>query len=150
MASEEFSGKVENTTNTSLDTSVSGAVDISDNLGRELGTVDQVRTIVNDVSRTESGSYTTLASAADISTGVSASVSAKAHTLMINTDAAIDITVEVSPDAGTNWYEIPESPFSYGSASQDVAKIEYNMDQIRLTGSNSTTAVTAQLAERQG
>jgi len=63
-------------------------------------------------------------------------------TLYTHVAGAIDITVELSPDGGGTWYEIPESPLSYSEETDDANEVGYNGTDIRLTGSN-TTDVTA-------
>lgn len=85
-----------------------------------------------------------LANSEDISGGVSTSLpDAEKHTLFIDVDGAVDVTVELSPDGGTNWFEPGgDSPLSYSGATTDVVLIEYVADSIRLTGDN-TTAVSA-------
>jgi len=86
-----------------------------------------------------------IADAEDISGGVTASLANfDRWTLLIHVGGAIDITVEVSPDNGTTWYEIPESVLSYSAATDDVLNLGYDATDIRLTGSN-TTSTTAQV-----
>jgi len=86
-----------------------------------------------------------IASTEDISGGVTGSLSNfDRWTLYINVAGAIDITVELSPDGGTTWYEIPESALSYSAAADDVLEMGYDATRIRLTGSNATN-VTAQV-----
>jgi len=83
--------------------------------------------------------------AADISGGVTAELSNYSRwTLYIHVAGAIDITVELSPDGGSTWYEIPESALSYGGATDDALSLGYDATHIRLTGSN-TTSTTAQV-----
>lgn len=83
--------------------------------------------------------------AADISGGVTAELSNYSRwTLYIHVAGAIDITVELSPDGGSTWYEIPESALSYSAAADDVLEMGYDATRIRLTGSNATN-VTAQV-----
>jgi len=87
----------------------------------------------------------TIAEGEDISNGKSITLNNyNQYTLMLHVDGAIDITVEVSPDGGKNWFEIPESPFSYGSAQDDTKEMGYDADMIKLTGSN-TSLVTAKV-----
>lgn len=86
--------------------------------------------------------------AADISGGVTFDLSEFMNgydklTLFLNAGAAVDVTVELSPVDGTDWFEIPESPISIPTGGgDDVTEITYDGAQIRLTGSN-TTAVQA-------
>ena len=63
-------------------------------------------------------------------------------TLYLKTQGAINITVELSPDGGLTWFEIPESPISFNAAGNDVIELGYDATHIKLTGSN-TTLVTA-------
>jgi len=87
----------------------------------------------------------TIADSEDISEGVSITLNNyNQYTLMLHVDGSIDITVELSPDGGVNWFEIPESPLSYGSAQDDVKEMGYDADMIKLTGSNATL-VTAKI-----
>jgi len=87
----------------------------------------------------------TIADSEDISNGASITLNNyNQYTLMLHVDGSIDITVELSPDSGTNWFEIPESKLSYGSAQDDVLEMGYDADMIRLTGSNATS-VTAKV-----
>jgi len=81
----------------------------------------------------------------DISGGVTAELSNyKRWTLYLKAADAIDITVELSPDEGNTWYEVPESPVSFSGAGDRVIEMGYDATHIRLTGSN-TTRVTAQI-----
>lgn len=85
--------------------------------------------------------------AADISAGVTLALrNHTSMTLLLNAAAAVDVTVEVSPNGGTDTYEIPESPIQFAAAGDDVVRITYDVNWIRLTGSN-TTAVLAQIRE---
>jgi len=80
---------------------------------------------------------------ADISGGVTAELkNFKRWTLYLKTADAIDITIELSPDGGTTWFTVPESPVSFSAAGDDVIEFGYDATHIRLTGSN-TNAVTA-------
>jgi len=91
------------------------------------------------------GETVSICTEADISGGVTASLrNYDSWTLYTHVAGAIDITVELSPDNGDTWYEIPESPLSYSEATDDVNVIDYNGTDIRLTGSN-TTDVTADI-----
>jgi len=91
----------------------------------------------------DEGATIKIASAADISAGVTAALNNfKRWTLFLHAAAAIDITVELSPDGGTTWFTIPESPISFSAAGDDVIEFGYDATNIRLTGS-TTDAVTA-------
>jgi len=80
----------------------------------------------------------------DISEGVESSLSTgkgspSSATLYIAAEGAMDVTIEFSPDGGSTWYEpADKSPIGFNSAGEDVAYIEYDASQIRVTGSNST------------
>lgn len=88
-----------------------------------------------------------LADAEDISGGVEAKTSdTRSTTLYLSADAAVDVTVEVSPDGGETWYTLPESPAAFDKAGDDAIKIAYDFNRIRLSASDAT-AVTAQLRE---
>lgn len=82
--------------------------------------------------------------AGDISGGVTADPQQESRTLFLNTAGAIDITVELSPDGGSNFYEIDESPIEINSATDRTVEFGYDFDRIKLTGSN-TTDVLAQI-----
>ena len=79
----------------------------------------------------------------DISEGVEATLStgtgaASSATLFIETQGAIDLKVEFSPD-GSSWYEpLDESPISISNPNTEMSYIEYDATSIRVTGSNST------------
>jgi len=91
------------------------------------------------------GETINIATAEDISGGVTAPLANyNRWTLFIHVADAIDITVEISPDNGDTWYEIPESPLSYSAATDDVLEVGYDGTDVRLTGSN-TTDVTADI-----
>jgi len=82
---------------------------------------------------------------ADISGGVVAALKPfKRFTLFLKVAAAIDITVELSPNNQTTWFTIPESPISFAAAGDDVLEVGYDATHIRLTGS-TTDAVTASI-----
>lgn len=85
--------------------------------------------------------------AGNISGGVTASPASKdERTLYLNVAGAIDVTVELSPDNGSNYYEIDESPFQFTGSGDQVTHFDYDFSSIRLTGSNSTN-VQAQMHE---
>jgi len=88
------------------------------------------------------GDYLTVADAEDISAGVEQELKdCSKLTFYVHVADAIDITVEMSPDGGGHWFEIPESPLSYGGAGDDVLEVGYSGNRLRITGSN-TTATT--------
>jgi len=83
------------------------------------------------------GETVTIASAIDISGGVVGNVgNYNRWSLYINASAAIDITVELSPDAGATYYDISESPLVFSAAGDEVYEMGYTANRIRLTGSN--------------
>jgi hypothetical protein len=84
----------------------------------------------------------------DISEGVEAEVgNVDSVTIFLDVAGAVNVTVEFSPDGGTNWYQpAGESPIEFTEASTDVVHVDYNVDRIRLSGSDAT-AVKAQLRE---
>lgn len=86
--------------------------------------------------------------AGDISGGVEAVVgNVTSFTLFLDAAGATDVTVEFSPDGGTSWYEPrDESPISFSGANTEVVHVDYVVDRVRLTGSD-TTSVKAQLRE---
>ncbi|GAA0276965.1 hypothetical protein [Halobacterium noricense] len=86
----------------------------------------------------------------DLSDGVEVDVgdvSAFTLYLGVSTGTAVDVTVMLSPDGGTNFYEPDESPVSFASSDESkVEHIPYNANRIRLKA-NNTTPVKAQLRE---
>jgi len=88
------------------------------------------------------GEHLVAADAEDISAGIEQVLKDYSRlTFYVHVDGAIDITVEMSPDGGTHWFEIPESPLSYSDVADDVLEVGYDGDRLRITGSN-TTATT--------
>jgi len=99
----------------------------------------------SDVWDPDYGETVIIASAEDISGGVTAELSNYDRwTLFVHVADAIDITVELSSDGGDTWFEIPESPLSYSGAADDANDMGYDATHIRLTGSN-TTSTTAHI-----
>ena len=93
----------------------------------------------------DEGETITIASAEDISAGKTATLkNFKRWTLYLKVAAAMDITIELSPDGGTTWYEAPESPVSFSAAGDDIIEMGYDATHIKLTAS-TTDAVTAQI-----
>lgn len=83
----------------------------------------------------------------DISGGVETEVgNVSTFTLYLSVGAAVDVKVEASPDGGDTWYLLPESPVKFASKGDDAVHLQYNMNRIRLTGSN-TSSVEAQIRE---
>lgn len=86
------------------------------------------------------GDHTGLTDGAeDISSGVETEIAnVLAFTLYVGAQGAVDVTVDLSPDGGTTWFEAPESPVTFSEAGSDITRIEYHASRIRLTGSNTT------------
>jgi hypothetical protein len=85
-----------------------------------------------------------LATAADISGGVEATLPAMTKwTLFLHADATVDIYVYLSPD-GINWFQITESPISFSAAGDQTVEFGYVARAIKLVASN-TTPVTAMI-----
>jgi len=84
----------------------------------------------------------------DISGGVEAKVgNVDSVTIFLETAGAVNVTVEFSPDGGSNWYEpADESPVEFSGDSTDIVHVDYNVDRVRLTGSDAT-GVKAQIRE---
>jgi len=88
------------------------------------------------------GEKVVVADAEDVSGGVTSYLkNYRRVTFHIHVADAVDITVELSPDGGEHYFEIPESPLSYSAAGDDVNEVGYDANRIRITGSN-TTSVT--------
>jgi len=105
----------------------------------------QLDVLLSSRAPKDEGETVTIASSADISSGVTAALkNFKRWTLYLKAAGAIDITIELSPDGGTTWFTIPESPVSFSAAGDDVIEFGYDATNIRLTGSNGTQ-VTAQV-----
>ena len=91
------------------------------------------------------GDTITIATAQDISAGVSeANGNYNRWTLYLTAADAIDIDIELSPDGGATWYDLPESPIAFAAAGDDIIEFGYDATNIRLTGSNANL-VTAQI-----
>lgn len=113
-----------------------------------------VETTSEETNITERASGTgQLADAEDISGGKTARTSAtESTTLYLSVAAAVDVTVEASPDGGSTWYTLPESPLKLDAPGADAdtndtaVKFGYDFDRLRLSASNGT-AITAQLRE---
>jgi len=93
------------------------------------------------------GADSKLADNEDISGGVSQEVKdVSSFTVYLSAGSAVDVTVELSPDGGTTWYEPEESPVSIDGSTDGVERISYDCNKLRLTGSD-TTPVTAKIRE---
>jgi hypothetical protein len=85
------------------------------------------------------GATVTIANNINISGGVVGTVgNYNRWSLFIYAAAAINITIELSPNAGANYYDITESPIAFAAAGDKVYEMGYTADRIRLTGSNAT------------
>ncbi|RLI73912.1 hypothetical protein DRP04_15250 [Archaeoglobales archaeon] len=122
----------------------------SDNKEIKVILIDSAGNVISDVALStiapkDEGETITICTNADISSGVIASLkNFKRWTLYLKAAAAMDIKIELSPDGGTTWYEIPDSPISFSAAGDDVLEVGYDATHIKLTGS-TTDAVTAQI-----
>lgn len=67
-------------------------------------------------------------------------------TVWLKTGGAVNVDIELSPDGGTTWYMLPESPVKFSGADDNAVHISYNCNRIRLTGSDAT-GVQAQVRE---
>lgn len=104
---------------------------------------DEIRSITQD----RASASQTLATSADISGGVSTDLQNNdSFTLYLNVGAAVDIDILLSPDGGATTYTPSESPISFGSSGDDIARFTYDANWVQLTGSNGTS-VTAQIRE---
>jgi hypothetical protein len=75
----------------------------------------------------------------DISGGVEAAVGdVQSLTLYLSASGAVEVTVEASADGGENYFTLPESPVVFGGAGDDAVLINYDMNRIKLTGSDGT------------
>jgi len=93
------------------------------------------------------GDSNKLADAEDISGGVEHGVgNVDSVSVFLSAEGAVDVKVELSPDAGRTWYTVPEGPVEFGAAGESIVHLEYNATGIRLTGTNGT-AVTAKVRE---
>jgi hypothetical protein len=106
-----------------------------------------------NISSRDAGSAL-LADAANISTGVTASASAsESTTLYVAVDGAVELTVEASPDGGSTWFVLPESPLSLDAPAQgedtndDAVVFGYDFNRLRLTASTADVSVTAAIRE---
>jgi len=72
----------------------------------------------------------------DATTETGANLSWDGAALNTNPDA-VNITVELSPDAGTTYYTIPESPITFPDADEDALEFGYDCTHIRLTASSA-------------
>ena len=98
-----------------------------------------------DHRQTRYAQTVTIADNEDVSGGIIAELYYYLRwTIFIKTQGDVELTVEMSPDDGNTWYEIPDSPLSYGEATDHVIEFGYDADKMRITA-NTSTAVTAQI-----
>lgn len=79
----------------------------------------------------------------DISNGVTVDLStatgaASTATLFIETQGAVELTIEFSPDGETFREPADESPIEFTEAGEDVAFIEFDAAAVRVSGSDTT------------
>ena len=80
----------------------------------------------------------------DISDGIEARMNTQsgdvsAATVYVETEGAMTLTVELSPNNGERWYEpLSESPVEFAQADTDAIHVEYNASHVRLTASDAT------------
>lgn len=85
--------------------------------------------------------------AQDVSGGVESPIGdVNSFTVYLDVAGPVDITIELTPDGGSNWYEPSESPVSFAEAGQEAIRMTYSTDRVRITGSD-TTDVQAQIQE---
>lgn len=96
---------------------------------------------VNINSDNTSPTGTAVATGADISSGVSASVDSDSVTVYVeNTGASsIDITISYSPDDGASYYPDPDGSYTLASGDMSVVEIGYDTTSIQVQGSNTET-----------
>lgn len=91
-----------------------------------------------------------LADSEDVSAGVAGTFEQPVNkvVLFLDVGAAVDLSVELTPDTGQEWYSPQDSalPISFGSAGQDVVVLNYPCTGIRITGSNNTSVSAEVLA----
>jgi hypothetical protein len=116
-----------------------------DLLEQLLGLDARTLTDIFDTLTEGAGETITIATAADISGGVdSATGNFSRWTLFLTVADVIDIDIELSPDGGVTYYDVPESPIVFAAAGDDIIEFGYDATHIRLTGSNANL-VTAQI-----
>lgn len=95
-------------------------------------------TLQDVVAKEDSGATVTIADGDDASGGLTAALqNFKIFTLYLTVTAACTITVELSPDNGSTWFEEPGSPYVFGAAGTQFIDLPYAATSIKVT---STTA----------
>jgi len=85
--------------------------------------------------------------AEDISAGTASELGGAASwTLFLGAEGAVEVEVSLSPDGGTTWYVLEESPIVFEEAGAVVEEMGYDGSAIRLEASNATN-VEAQIYE---
>ena len=104
------------------------------------GSSKSFTSIDSDIVGASAGEAVTIANNIDISgAGVTGTLgNYKNWSLYLYAAAAINITVELSPDAGANYYAINESPIAFAASGYKVYEMGYTTNKIRLIGSNAT------------
>lgn len=82
----------------------------------------------------------------DFSDGITADpVEAPNTTIYLESKGAVDLEIELSPDGGNNWYELPnDSPVKFSTDEVVLLEFEYDFDKIRFT-SDSETGIKNQI-----
>ncbi len=123
-------------------------VDGIENLATE-ATVEAVRALLAstlDVELKGRRAETIVIAMADDISGVgvqSALSNYSSWTLFLKAAAAVDVTIELSPDEGTTWYRV-EDDVALVAAKDEIIEFGFRANRIRLTGSNAE-AVTAHI-----
>lgn len=90
------------------------------------------------------GETVSVAISEDISSGVTASLkNYRSWTLFINSAGANDITVSLSPDDETSWFDLYDT-ITFNSSGTITLEMPYEATDIKLTGSQSNN-VTAKV-----
>jgi len=95
-------------------------------------------TLQYTVAKEDSGATVAVAENEDASGGKTATLqNFKIFTLYLTVTAACTVTVELSPDGGSTWFEEPGSPYVFGAAGTQFIDLPYAATSIKVT---STTA----------
>jgi hypothetical protein len=108
----------------------------------------EVSSEATNISRRDGGTAK-LADAENISgDGVEARTSnTTSTTLYLSVDGAVTISVEVSPDGGSTWYVLPESPVKFSGSDDNAIRFAYDFNRLRVSSDDASVDVTAQLRE---
>mgnify|MGYP000046422347 CR=1 FL=1 len=122
----------------------SSTVTITDDGSLEVSAIPDV--VVGDwtageisVDENTGATTTELASADDISGGVSTSISKRNYTVYLeNTGASSsDVTISYSPDGGNTYFDDPNGVITVSSGSTEMVEIGYEATNIQVTASNT-------------